>query len=82
MTPRPHHHFDFFPYPARLQIAAAVNAFAPLSESVTASTLSYVSPTRAAVALDRAAHSHSERNPVPRTMARVLLSMVDAVART
>ena len=78
----PHHEFDHFAYHARLQIAAAVNAYAPLSRSITAATIGYVSPTRAAVALERASHSHSTRNPVPRDMARVLLSMVDAAART
>ena len=79
---RPHHRFDHLAFPARLHIAAAINAYAPMSRSVTAATLGYVSPARAAVALERAAHSHSERNPVPRTMARVLCSLVDAVART
>jgi hypothetical protein len=79
---RPHHHWDHLAYPARLQLAAVVNAYAPMARSVTAATLAYVSPTRAAVALERAAHSHSKRSPVSKTMARVLLSMVDAVART
>ena len=82
MMPIPHSRFDHIAYPARLQIAACVNAFAPLSRSITASTLSYVSPTRASVALERAAHSHSKRSPVSQTTARVLLSIVDAVART
>jgi hypothetical protein len=79
---RPHHLFDDLAYPARLHIAATVNAFAPLSRSVTAATLAYVSPARAAVALERAAHSHSKRSPVSQTMARILCSIVDAVART
>lgn len=79
--PIPHHRFDHLAFPARLHIASAVNAFAPMARVVTAVTIGYVSPTRAAVALERAAHSNSKRNPVPQAMARVLLSMVDA-ART
>jgi hypothetical protein len=83
---RPHHHFDHFAFGAKIHIATAVNKFAPMKRSVTAATIGYVSPGRAASALQRAeryTYTHPYMpEPVPRYMAHILRSLVDAVART